>query len=435
MTGRERELRALTDAVRRLVRASVVSAPTADETARIAADVRRVADDLRTFVPTDAVVRYAGETDTAPNVHAGAPYDVIHGLYSPLAPPLRMSSQGRTAVGEVTFDTPYEGPPGFVHGAVLAGCFDMVLGAANRLEGPAGPTVRLFTRYRRPTRLHQPCRFEAEFDRLDGRRIHTVGRVVQNGEVTVECEGSFAHLTRERIDTLASRGASPRRDGREDRSPHLNQPGGAFRASGHPAVAGREVPLRALADSVRDLIELTVTHVADAAATVPLATRVNDLAAALERHEVVPPFSRYGGTELDGHPHDFFPFDPVLGLYNPLALPIRVEWNAPLATGRAWFTTPYEGPPGCVHGAVIAGGFDQVCNVANIRSGVAGPTRTLDVTYRRPTRLDREVVFEAWVESVQGRDVTTRAVIRQGDQVTCEAVGVFVALPGGTPPG
>jgi hypothetical protein len=35
----------------------------------------------------------------------------------------------------------------------------------------------------------------------------------------------------------------------------------------------------------------------------------------------------------------------MLGLYNPLALPIEMEWQPPRAIGRATFDTPYEGRP------------------------------------------------------------------------------------------
>ncbi len=211
---------------------------------------------------------------------------------------------------------------------------------------------------------------------------------------------------------------------------HLNQPDGPFHPSAHPAAAGRERELRALADAGRRVIGLAVAHVADAATTERLAAELEAIADLLEDHAVDPVYGRYGGARPDSHPHDFFPFDPVLGIYNPLALPVEVAWASPLATGDAVFTVAYEGPPGCVHGAVIAGVFDQVCNVANIGSGVAGPTRTLEIRFRRPTLLGVPCRFEAWIESVEGREVTTRGRLLQHDVVTCECTGVFVHLAG-----
>jgi acyl-coenzyme A thioesterase PaaI-like protein len=87
-----------------------------------------------------------------------------------------------------------------------------------------------------------------------------------------------------------------------------------------------------------------------------------------------------------------------------------------------------------VHGAVIAGVFDQVCNVANFGSGVPGPTRSLDVRYERPTLLGVPTRWEAWVESVEGREVTTRAHLLQQGEVTCRCVGSFVHLAGAASP-
>jgi acyl-coenzyme A thioesterase PaaI-like protein len=217
-------------------------------------------------------------------------------------------------------------------------------------------------------------------------------------------------------------------------SPHLNQPGGRFRPSTHPRVAGREHELRSLADAVRRLVAITVDSDADAATTAAAADRLHaladELAPALVPVPDPPKHATTGDPDApDADPHDNFQFDAVLGLYNPLALPVEMTWEPPVARGRACFTTAYEGPPGCVHGAMIAAAFDQVFNVANLRFGVAGPTAYLHVDYRRPTLLRRDLVFEGWVEQIDGRKVLCRGRIVQGEAVTCEAEGLFVQIP------
>jgi acyl-coenzyme A thioesterase PaaI-like protein len=213
---------------------------------------------------------------------------------------------------------------------------------------------------------------------------------------------------------------------------HLNQPAGAFSASGHPNIAGRERELRSLADEVRRLVALTVTHSASAEDTAQAARAVRALADALEVLVPAEPPSRFAfDPELAGHepgPHDFFSYDVMLGLYNPLALPIEMTWEPPKAVGHARFTTPYEGPPGCVHGAVLAGAFDQVFNVANLSSGTAGPTRELSLRYRRPTPLHRPLVFEAWIEETTERNVTTVGHVMHEGEVTVESRGSFALI-------
>jgi len=208
---------------------------------------------------------------------------------------------------------------------------------------------------------------------------------------------------------------------------HLNQPGGRFRAAIHPNVAGRERELRAMADAVRRLVRITTNNTGDAAWTADAALRIASLADALEPALPAVPPPRYGGGAPE-EPHDIFPYDVMLGIYNPLALPIEMEWQPPLAVGRARFDTPYEGPPGCVHGAVLAAAFDQVINIANIHSGTAGPTRTLSLEYKKPTPLGAPLLFEGWVESVDGRKITSRARVRHAGEVTVEAQGLFILV-------
>jgi acyl-coenzyme A thioesterase PaaI-like protein len=209
---------------------------------------------------------------------------------------------------------------------------------------------------------------------------------------------------------------------------HLNQPGGPFRASIHPNIAGRERELRAMADAVRRLVRITTNNTGDAAWTAAAAQRIAAVADQLEPALPAAPPPRYGALRPPEEPHDVFPYDVMLGIYNPLALPIEMEWQPPLAIGRATFDTPYEGPPGCVHGAVLAAAFDQVINIANIHSGTAGPTRTLALEYKKPTPLGAPLVFEAWVEAVDGRKVTSRAVVRDAGEVTVEASGLFILV-------
>jgi hypothetical protein len=195
----------------------------------------------------------------------------------------------------------------------------------------------------------------------------------------------------------------------------------------HPNVAGRERELRAMADAVRRLVRITTNNTGDAAWTADAAARIAAVADALEPAlpAVAPP--RYGGGPIE-EPHDIFPYDVMLGLYNPIALPIEMEWQPPLAVGRASFDTPYEGPPGCVHGAVLAAAFDQVINIANIHSGTAGPTRTLSLEFKKPTPLAVPLLFEAWVESVEGRKITSHAVVKHAGEVTVEARGLFILV-------
>lgn len=89
------------------------------------------------------------------------------GRVNTVAPPMRIRpgtlADGRPAlIGTVRLDRRYEGPPRAVHGGIIAGLFDELLGGGQRLTGgPPGMTGRLTVRYRRPTPLDTDLRFRA----------------------------------------------------------------------------------------------------------------------------------------------------------------------------------------------------------------------------------------------------------------------------------
>ena len=198
-------------------------------------------------------------------------------------------------------------------------------------------------------------------------------------------------------------------------------------------MAGRERELRALADAVRRLVAATVTNLASPADTAALAAEANALADRIEAHVPAEPPPRFGpgGPELGGPPitHLRAPFDYVTGICNPAAVPVEMavdtQSDPPKSRGRAVFTTVYEGPPGCVHGAAIASAFDMVFTSACSTRDASGPTMMLSVRYRKPTLLDVETVFEGWVETFDGTTTEVKGHALQDGRVTALAEGVF----------
>jgi acyl-coenzyme A thioesterase PaaI-like protein len=134
-------------------------------------------------------------------------FSPVSGPLNPLAPPVHYDEVTAAGVeASVTFGVAYMGPPGYVHGAFIAGVFDDVLGAANVAAGSPGMTVQLNVRYRRPTPLLAPLRVTARHTRLEGRRIFAEASMLAGGEVTAEAEGIFAEITLERAQKLFRNG-------------------------------------------------------------------------------------------------------------------------------------------------------------------------------------------------------------------------------------
>jgi uncharacterized protein (TIGR00369 family) len=129
-------------------------------------------------------------------------YSPVYGPGNPVAPPLVAtdSPDGR-ATGRATLGKPHEGPPGLVHGGVVATLLDHVLARAVRAAGRGGLTATLTVTFRRPVQLGVPLLATAELTGQDGRRTTATARLVAEddpGTTLAEAEGLFVALRPER---------------------------------------------------------------------------------------------------------------------------------------------------------------------------------------------------------------------------------------------
>ena len=60
----------------------------------------------------------------------------------------------------------------------------------------------LTIRYLKPTRIGVVSPFESEVTELTERRTHGIGRLIQDGVVTVEAVGEFVNMDRTKINAL-----------------------------------------------------------------------------------------------------------------------------------------------------------------------------------------------------------------------------------------
>jgi acyl-coenzyme A thioesterase PaaI-like protein len=127
----------------------------------------------------------------------------------------------------------------------------------------------------------------------------------------------------------------------------------------------------------------------------------------------------------------FFDHSPFIGLANPLSPPMVLHSGSDRVTGRVTFGSAYEGPPGCVHGGYVAAAFDELLGATQSLSGTQGMTAHLEVDYRRPTPLHRELVLEGRLESREGRKIWAYGTITADGQLTAEARALFIAFDPG----
>jgi hypothetical protein len=192
-------------------------------------------------------------------------------------------------------------------------------------------------------------------------------------------------------------------------------------------------PRRRLANALRTTIIATVAADVDDGTVLAAAEEVEDLNRRLA--------AAAGPDKLPRRPPDFgaeaqeyFPTSPVIGWCNPLAPPVEVQvvdgrdGGFREIAGTAWFDYPYEGPPTCVHGGVIAETFDELLGASLLAAGLPGMTGTLTIRYRKPTPLRAELRLEARCLRQEGRKVFAWGAIHHGDTMTAEAEGVFIMV-------
>ena len=192
-------------------------------------------------------------------------------------------------------------------------------------------------------------------------------------------------------------------------------------------------PRARLASALRPLITLTVSAAVDDASLSEAADAVEAVSATLgDRSQ--PGKQPRRPPDMTRPPQDFFPNSPITGLLNPIAPPARVwvvdgtDGGYREIRGEAYFDFPYEGPPTCVHGGVIAETFDEVLGAANMVADNAAMTGTLTIRYRDPTPLRTDLRIEARCLGRSGRKVRTWGGIFHGDQLCAEADGIFIVV-------
>ncbi|HZN15682.1 MAG TPA: hypothetical protein VFB78_15540 [Acidimicrobiales bacterium] len=134
--------------------------------------------------------------------HGGLQYDMkswegalferspISGRSNPIAAPLLIDGFDDDGVlhAHATYGYAYEGPPASLHGGVVAGAFDEMVGVGQTASGGAGFTAHLTVRMRKTTPLHQRIDYEAGVSEVDGRKVTVWSRSMAGGEVVGEAE-------------------------------------------------------------------------------------------------------------------------------------------------------------------------------------------------------------------------------------------------------
>ena len=135
------------------------------------------------------------------------------------------------------------------------------------------------------------------------------------------------------------------------------------------------------------------------------------------------------GADDDGSRRVYLDHATDIGAFNPCFPEYRFDHlDGEVASGRVNFPLVYEGPPGLVHGGFLAVFFDCVMQHQNCVAGLSGKTRSLQVTFRRPTPVLTQLHFDIARREVD-RGITSTARLLFDDEVLCIGEANTLAMP------
>jgi acyl-coenzyme A thioesterase PaaI-like protein len=182
---------ALVDSARRLMLASATSAA---DTA-VLDRARALIDDACELLgqqTRDHGIREHLDRDAIRRTREGTPWRVFG--HNPLGIPLEITVEEDRAVAVLEPTALLEGPPRLLHGGFSAAMMDALLSTLAQVQDRRVVTVRLEVSFLRQVPLDRPLRLVGEITGVDGRKVHAVGVLEQDGEVAVRAEALLIEI-------------------------------------------------------------------------------------------------------------------------------------------------------------------------------------------------------------------------------------------------
>ncbi|MDH6194259.1 acyl-coenzyme A thioesterase PaaI-like protein [Mycobacterium frederiksbergense] len=178
-----------------------------------------------------------------------------------------------------------------------------------------------------------------------------------------------------------------------------------------------------LAGSVRALIDATIRSEVDADEVAAVRAQIDDATARLRAEQIDGPFGVRITSDGDRMPWG----NPAIGIRNPMAPPLVIIKDGDGAVRTDFHLgAAYEGPPGHVHGGMVAMVLDHVLGeVAASDPDSPRFTGTLTIRYLRATPLG-DLHAEGRITRTDGIKAFAAGHVSDADGITAEAEGVFI---------
>ena len=138
-------------------------------------------------------------------------------------------------------------------------------------------------------------------------------------------------------------------------------------------------------------------------------------------------------TSGDGHnvKHLSMPKNTCFGCGNdnPEGMHLKFRFEGKQAVCDFTLPKRFQGPPGHSHGGIVATILDEAMGKVNKLRNVIALTKSMEITYMKPTPLGQPLTAVGWESAVRGRKHYNRAEIRNAaGEVLAKSSGVFIAV-------
>ena len=112
-----------------------------------------------------------------------------------------------------------------------------------------------------------------------------------------------------------------------------------------------------------------------------------------------------------------------------LHLTFTIDLKALTATAQVNLTRLHEGPPGYIHGGIIATLLDEAMSKVNRPLNVVAMTRHLQIDYLRPCPLNQPLTLTGLHDHREGRKLYHRAELTDAEgTILVQATGLFIVI-------
>lgn len=188
-----------------------------------------------------------------------------------------------------------------------------------------------------------------------------------------------------------------------------------------------------MARELRDLCTSWLERDLDVTAAAAFARKVDELhgllASAPRRDRFSPPVEQiFLAPRPDGASLEDVPDSIVSGSQNPLGLGLEVRRDGEAAVARIRLGPTYMGPPGRVHGGVLAAILDDLTRASLLVLGVPAFTARLEVNFRAAAPIGALLVFRSQLERRDNRKIHVALEVRNEDVLVADGNALLVTI-------